>query len=520
MPASEWPFGEAERGRLDLDDLREPARCRVHPRPPRGVSRHEFSTTSARALSRRRAGDRRSAPPKQEWERVLSSREGAEEDVYAEPSAASDRSRELDATRTVASGVARASSPSPGRRRTIFRRRFFRRSGGASPTFSPRCSRTSRPRRARPGLRLRLRAWPTVSVELFAEAGLSAGRETRSRAKTEAPARRARARRTSRRVSSSPSSRSRSSPPATFSRSPRAPTPSRGEAPALSLRLSRPRARRLRRSHRARHRCLPGLEAARRRRFETELVVLEYRGGDKLYVPVDRLDYLEKYSSAESASSPGSTSSAGTGWERVKKRVRKSMRDMAQELLKLYAAAKVRASDTPFRRTRRGCASSRRCSSSTRRPDQLQAIDDVKRDMESPSPMDRLVCGDVGYGKTEVAMRAAFKAVSDGKQVAVLVPTTVLAFQHLSTFQERFAPFPVRVEMLSRFRSRRRAEARSSPSSPRERSTSSSAPIACSRRTSTFSRSRAPRRRRGAALRRRAQGAARRSFATGSTRSR
>ena len=88
-------------------------------------------------------------------------------------------------------------------------------------------------------------------------------------------------------------------------------------------------------------------------------------------------------------------------------------------------------------------------------PDQRQAIDDVKRDTETPSPMDRLLCGDVGYGKTEVAMRAAFKAVTDGKQVAVLVPTTVLAFQHQITFRERFAPFPVRVEMLSRFRTRR-----------------------------------------------------------------
>jgi len=185
----------------------------------------------------------------------------------------------------------------------------------------------------------------------------------------------------------------------------------------------------------------------------SEFVVLEYTGGDKLYVPVDRLDYLEKYSSAESAK-PKLDKLGGTGWERVKKRVRKSMRDMAQELLKLYAARKAAeghafAPDTPWMHEFEALFEYEET------PDQLQAIEDVRRDMEAPSPMDRLVCGDVGYGKTEVAMRAAFKAVSDGRQVAVLVPTTVLAFQHLSTFQERFAPFPVRVEMLSRFKSRK-----------------------------------------------------------------
>ena len=184
-----------------------------------------------------------------------------------------------------------------------------------------------------------------------------------------------------------------------------------------------------------------------------EFVVLEYSGGDKLYVPVDRLDYLEKYSSAESAK-PKLDKLGGTGWERVKTRVRKSMRDMAQELLKLYAARKEAegyafASDTAW------MGEFEALFEFEETPDQLQAIADVKRDMETPSPMDRLLCGDVGYGKTEVAMRAAFKAVSDGRQVAVLVPTTVLAFQHLSTFRERFAAFPMRVEMLSRFKTRK-----------------------------------------------------------------
>ncbi|GMR21776.1 MAG: transcription-repair coupling factor [Acidobacteriota bacterium] len=184
-----------------------------------------------------------------------------------------------------------------------------------------------------------------------------------------------------------------------------------------------------------------------------EFVVLEYSGGDKLYVPVGRLDYLEKYSSAESAK-PKLDKLGGTSWERVKTRVRKSMRDMAKELLKLYAARKEAegyafASDTAW------MGEFEALFEFEETPDQLQAIADVKRDMETPSPMDRLLCGDVGYGKTEVAMRAAFKAVSDGRQVALLVPTTILAFQHLRTFRERFAAFPVRVEMLSRFKTRK-----------------------------------------------------------------
>lgn len=189
----------------------------------------------------------------------------------------------------------------------------------------------------------------------------------------------------------------------------------------------------------------------------SELVALEYVGGDKLYVPVDRLDLLEKFSSSE-GKQPRLDKLGGTGWERVKRRVKKSMRDMAQELLKLYAQRKASpgfafSPDNPWMREFEGLFAFEET------PDQRQAIEDVKRDMETPSPMDRLICGDVGYGKTEVAMRAAFKAVSDGKQVAVLVPTTVLASQHLATFQERFAPFPVRIEMLSRFRSRKEQKA-------------------------------------------------------------
>jgi len=183
-----------------------------------------------------------------------------------------------------------------------------------------------------------------------------------------------------------------------------------------------------------------------------EMVVLEYGGGDKLYVPVDKLDFLEKYSSSEAAK-PRLDKLGGTGWARVKKRVRRSMRDMAQELLKLYAARKSApghgfAEDGPWMREFEALFEF------DETPDQQQAIDSVKRDMETASPMDRLLVGDVGFGKTEVAMRAAFKAVNDGRQVAVLVPTTVLAFQHATTFRARFAAFPVRVEMLSRFRTK------------------------------------------------------------------
>ncbi len=181
-----------------------------------------------------------------------------------------------------------------------------------------------------------------------------------------------------------------------------------------------------------------------------EFVLLEYMGGDKLYVPVEKLDLLEKYSSSESAK-PKLDKLGGTGWERVKKRVRKSMRDMTQELLQLYAARKAIpghafSADTHWQ------AEFEDLFEHEETGDQFQAIDEVKRDLEATFPMDRLLCGDVGYGKTEVAMRAAFKVVMDGKQVAVLVPTTVLAFQHYNTFKARFAPFPVHVEMLSRFK--------------------------------------------------------------------
>jgi transcription-repair coupling factor (superfamily II helicase) len=181
-----------------------------------------------------------------------------------------------------------------------------------------------------------------------------------------------------------------------------------------------------------------------------EFMELRYAGDDKLFVPVERLDLVQKYTGA---SRPPVDRLGGTTWERAKTRVKKAMRDMAEELLKLYAARKTVAGHafTPDTHWQQEFEDAFPYDLT---PDQVAAIGDIKADMESPTPMDRLLCGDVGYGKTEVAMRAAFKAVMDGKQVAFLAPTTVLAFQHLKTLRERFAAFPVRVDMVSRFRSK------------------------------------------------------------------
>ena len=182
---------------------------------------------------------------------------------------------------------------------------------------------------------------------------------------------------------------------------------------------------------------------------ERECMVLLYQGGDRLYVPLERLDLIQKYSSTEGARPP-LDKLGGTTWIARKTRAKRAIRDMAQELLKLYAERKVAtgyafSSDTEWQKEFEEAFQYEET------PDQLTAIADIKRDMESPMPMDRLVCGDVGYGKTEVAMRAAFKALGDGKQVAVLTPTTVLCYQHYETFKERLAAFPVTVAMLSRF---------------------------------------------------------------------
>ena len=181
-----------------------------------------------------------------------------------------------------------------------------------------------------------------------------------------------------------------------------------------------------------------------------EFMLLYYADEAKLYVPVERLDLVQRYSSAE-GHQPQLDRLGGLGWQKTKAKAKRAMRDMADELLRLYAERKLVggyafAADTPWQNEFEDGFPF------VLTPDQETAIEDVKKDMEEPVPMDRLLCGDVGYGKTEVAMRAAFKAVMEGKQTAILTPTTVLAYQHYDTFRTRFAPFPVKVELLSRFR--------------------------------------------------------------------
>jgi transcription-repair coupling factor (superfamily II helicase) len=183
---------------------------------------------------------------------------------------------------------------------------------------------------------------------------------------------------------------------------------------------------------------------------QQEFMELRYAADDKLFVPVERLDLVQRHTGA---ARPALDRLGGTTWEKAKTRVRKAMRDMAEELLKLYAARKA-VSGHAFSADTHWQQEFEDAFEWDLTPDQQSAIADIKADMESPSPMDRLLCGDVGYGKTEVAMRAAFKAVMDGKQVAFLAPTTVLAFQHLKTLRNRFAAFPVRIDMVSRFRTK------------------------------------------------------------------
>ncbi len=188
-----------------------------------------------------------------------------------------------------------------------------------------------------------------------------------------------------------------------------------------------------------------------------DYMLLEYAGGNKLYVPLARMDLVQRFR-GEGEAKPQLDKMGGATWTRTKTRIKAKMRDMAEELLKLYAQRKLAegfrfSTDSNWQREFEDAFEF------TETKDQKTAIADIKRDMESPQPMDRLLCGDVGYGKTEVVMRAAFKAMGDGKQVAVLSPTTVLCFQHFNTFRKRFQQFPVRIEMMSRFRSAKETKA-------------------------------------------------------------
>ncbi|HEX2641501.1 MAG TPA: DEAD/DEAH box helicase, partial [Thermoanaerobaculia bacterium] len=191
--------------------------------------------------------------------------------------------------------------------------------------------------------------------------------------------------------------------------------------------------------------------AAESQALETEVMEIAYSSGKRLLLPLSRLDQVQKYSGIEGVA-PRLDQLGGTSWNRTKARVKSGMRDMAGELLKLYAERQIAKAPAmladsdllhqfeaafPYEES----------------PDQLEAIATIREDLQRERPMDRLLCGDVGYGKTEVAMRAAFKAVDSGYQVAVLSPTTILADQHLETFRKRFSGFPITIEMISRFRS-------------------------------------------------------------------
>ena len=190
---------------------------------------------------------------------------------------------------------------------------------------------------------------------------------------------------------------------------------------------------------------------------EKEYLVLQYAAGDKLYVPTDQIDRVNRYVGV--GEQPSALSRLGTQeWTRIKQRVKESVEEVAQDLLALYATREVvpgfaYSHDTVWQQELEASFPY------VETPDQIEVLKQVKGDMEQAKPMDRLVCGDVGYGKTEVAIRAAFKAVMDGKQVAVLVPTTVLAQQHFVTFSQRLDAFPVRIEVLSRFRTPKEQQA-------------------------------------------------------------
>lgn len=194
-----------------------------------------------------------------------------------------------------------------------------------------------------------------------------------------------------------------------------------------------------------------GLQTISSQGAEREFMLLIYADDAKLFVPVERLDLVSRYSSGE-ATSPTIDRLGGLGWQKTKAKAKRAMRDMADELLKLYAERKLVqgyafSPDAPWQHEFEDAFPY------DLTVDQSKAIEDVKDDMETAQPMDRLIIGDVGYGKTEVAMRAAFKAVMDGKQVAVLTPTTILAYQHYESFRKRFAAFPAKIDLLSRFRS-------------------------------------------------------------------
>jgi transcription-repair coupling factor (superfamily II helicase) len=196
-----------------------------------------------------------------------------------------------------------------------------------------------------------------------------------------------------------------------------------------------------------------GIETLEIKGVHKDYLHIKYSGNDKLYVPVEQIDQVQKYVGSE-GKEPKIYSLGGSDWKKVKSRVKSSVQDIADDLIKLYAE---RQASRGYAFSEDGAEQSEFESSFPYQEtdDQIRTIDEIKKDMEGIRPMDRLLCGDVGYGKTEVAIRAAFKAIMDGKQVAFLVPTTILAQQHFETFRERFSEFPISIGSLSRFRSKK-----------------------------------------------------------------
>ncbi|WP_027410136.1 transcription-repair coupling factor [Anoxybacteroides tepidamans] len=196
-----------------------------------------------------------------------------------------------------------------------------------------------------------------------------------------------------------------------------------------------------------------GIETLEINGIHKDYIHIQYQGSDTLYVPVDQIDQVQKYVGSE-GKEPKIYKLGGTEWKKVKKKVESSVQDIAEDLIKLYAEREASkgyafSADTEMQREFEAAFPYQETE------DQLRSIEEIKRDMESEKPMDRLLCGDVGYGKTEVALRAAFKAIMDGKQVAFLVPTTILAQQHYETVRERFQGYPINVGLLNRFRTKK-----------------------------------------------------------------
>lgn len=196
-----------------------------------------------------------------------------------------------------------------------------------------------------------------------------------------------------------------------------------------------------------------GIETLEVNGLHKDYLHIRYRGNDKLYVPVENIDQVQKYVGSE-GKEPKLYALGGSEWKRVKRKAKSSVEDIADDLIELYAQREASVGH-PFQKDGPEQSDFESAFPYQETEDQLRAIEEIKKDMEQPRPMDRLLCGDVGYGKTEVAMRAAFKAIIEGKQVAILVPTTILAQQHYETARERFSEFAINIGVLSRFRSRK-----------------------------------------------------------------